>query len=104
MQTRPIKLTDVIYNAGSQSFEARVSVYDQDGVRHYACAIAAPITMSFEDAAKGLRKQALRRHAKGGGMFAELRQPSPRPRAGRRSFDPVRWLEDLMNGPRRDAA
>ena len=41
MQTNPIKLTDVIYNAANQSFEACVTVYGETGARKYACAIEA---------------------------------------------------------------
>ena len=51
MQTVPLELSDVIYNAATQSFEARVTVHDRTGARSYACAIDAPITMEFADAA-----------------------------------------------------
>lgn len=104
MQTRPIQLTDVIYNAANQSFEALVTVHDDDISRKYACAINAPISMSFEDAAKGLTKQALRRHKSNGGIYSEVTFPVPAQRAGRRSFDPVRWLESLVHLPGRRAA
>lgn len=65
MQTVPLQLSDVIYNAATQSFEALVTVHDAGGARSYACAIDAPITMEFEDAAKGLTTQAMRRHSYG---------------------------------------
>jgi hypothetical protein len=104
MQTSPIKLTDVIYNAANQSFEACVTVYGETGARKYACAIEAPITMSFEDAAKGLRTQALRRHAKRGGLHSQMRRFAPQQRAPRSRFDPVRWLETLISGEQRNAA
>ncbi len=65
MQTVPLQLSDVIYNATNQSFEARVTVHDTSGARSYACAIEAPITMEFEDAAAGLATQAMRRHTHG---------------------------------------
>ncbi|WP_152612983.1 orotidine 5-phosphate decarboxylase [Tateyamaria sp. ANG-S1] len=65
MQTVPLQLSDVIYNAATQSFEALVTVHDTDGAHSYACAIDAPITMAFEDAAAGLAKQAMRRHTYG---------------------------------------
>ncbi|WP_299298205.1 orotidine 5-phosphate decarboxylase [uncultured Tateyamaria sp.] len=65
MQTVPLQLTDVIYNAATQTFEARVTVHDRKGAHSYACAIDAPITMEFEDAAAGLATQAMRRHVHG---------------------------------------
>jgi hypothetical protein len=104
MQTRPIQSTDVHYNAATQSFEALVTVHDGERSRKYACAIDAPITMSFEDAAEGLRTQALRRMNAGGGLYSEIQRPAPAQRAGRRSFDPIRWLESLMDLPGRHAA
>ncbi|MEL6464214.1 MAG: orotidine 5-phosphate decarboxylase [Pseudomonadota bacterium] len=65
MQTVPLQLSDVIYNAATQSFEALVTVHDAGRVRSYACAIDAPITMEFEEAAEGLATQAMRRHTRG---------------------------------------
>lgn len=65
MTTVPLQLSDVIYNAATQSFEALVTVHDPNGARRYACAIDAPITMEFEDAAAGLATQAIRRHGRG---------------------------------------
>ncbi|MGC1495365.1 MAG: orotidine 5-phosphate decarboxylase [Sulfitobacter sp.] len=99
MQTSPIQLTDVIYNAATQSFEALVTVHDNDVSRKYACAINAPITMSFQDAAKGLTTQALRRHNARGGVYSEMQFSAPVQRAGRRRFDPIRWLENLVQLP-----
>ena len=65
MQTVPLQLSDVIYNAATQSFEALVTAHDAGTARSYACAIDAPITMAFEDAAAGLARQAMRRHTHG---------------------------------------
>ena len=62
MQIVPLQLTDVIYNAATQSFDALVTVHDSTGARSYACSIDAPITMEFDDAAQGLVTQAMRRH------------------------------------------
>ena len=104
MQTSPIQLTDVIYNAANQCFEALVVVHDGDSSRKYACAIDAPIDMSFEDAARGLATQALRRHKARGGIYSEVMRPTPPQRAGRRSFDPLRWLESIVHLPGRHAA
>lgn len=62
MQTLKTELSDVIYNPAAQAFEARVTLHTLSGAQTYACAIEAPITTSFEDAAKGLTTQALRKH------------------------------------------
>lgn len=104
MQTRPIRSQDIRYNAATQSFEALVTVRKGDVSRSYACAIAAPITMSFAEAAEGLRIQAMRRMTGRGGLHSTLKRLTPAQRAGRRSFDPIRWLEKLMDRPGRDAA
>ena len=104
MQTRPIQLTDVIYNAANQSFEALVTVHDGDQSRKYPCAINAPINMSFKDAAEGLKTQALRRHKASRGTYSEIRRHVPQQRAGRPAFDPMRWLESLVHLPGRRAA
>ena len=65
MSNVPLQLSDVIYNAATQSFEALVTLHDNRGARSYACAINAPIELSFEDAAAGLATQARRRHRAG---------------------------------------
>ena len=83
MQIVPLQLSDVIYNAANQTFEALVTVHDASGARSYACAIDAPITMEFEDAASGLSTQAMRRHAHGYADSARTAtSPAPQ-RAGR---------------------
>lgn len=64
MQTLKTQVSEVIYNAANQMFEARVTVHDADAVVTYPCAISAPISMSFERAAEGLAVQALRQHGK----------------------------------------
>ncbi|MBD3665807.1 orotidine 5-phosphate decarboxylase [Sulfitobacter aestuariivivens] len=104
MQTQQIQLTDVIYNAANQSFEALVTIYDGDVSRKYPCAINAPIDMSFEAAASGLTTQALRRHQTRTGIYSEITRHVPAQRAGRRGFDPMRWLESLVQLPGRRAA
>lgn len=82
MQTLPLQINDVAYNAASQSFEALVTVHDASGTRRYACAIDAPIEMEFEDAALGLSTQAMRRHAKFS-ADSVIMPASPAQRAGR---------------------
>ncbi|MEW9919824.1 orotidine 5-phosphate decarboxylase [Marimonas sp. MJW-29] len=104
MYTCPIQLSDVRYNAATQSFEASVTVHDNSTVRRYACAIDAPITMTFEDAARGLSRQAIRRHQHRGGLFSEVGTYKVRQRAGRRGFDPLRWFEGIVSRPGRTAA
>ncbi|WP_370399168.1 orotidine 5-phosphate decarboxylase [Sulfitobacter sp. JB4-11] len=104
MQTYPTQITDVIYNASSQSFEALVTVYDAGTSRRYACAIKAPMTMSFETAAKGLQRQAQRQHDGDRGLRSFTGSAMTRPRAGRPAFDPVRWLEGLLKRPDQNAA
>ena len=83
MQTVPLQLSDVIYNAATQSFEALVTVHDQNGARSYACAIDAPITMEFKDAANGLARQAIRRHTHGRADATHMPSATPAQRAGR---------------------
>ena len=104
MYTCPIQLSDVRYNAASGAFEASVTVHDNSTVRRYACAIDAPITMTFEEASRGLAQQALRRHQRRGGLFSEVLTPKPRQRAGRPGFAPLQWLEGLISRSDRTAA
>jgi hypothetical protein len=99
MQTRPIQMNDVIYNAAEQCFEALVTVHDGDCSRKYACSINAPISTSFADAAAGLRKQAERRHTSRGGIYSKLQIQSPAPRAGRPRFDAKAWLAHVVTLP-----
>lgn len=104
MQTQPIQLSDVIYNAATQNFEALVTVHRDGRTCRYACAINAPITMTFEDAAEGLARQALRRDAGARHLHSELRLRAAKQRAGRRRFDPRRWLENFIPLPGSRAA
>ncbi len=62
MLTLKPELTDVIYNAATQAFEAKVTLHEPTGPVSYACEVEAPITTSFEDAAELLTREALRRH------------------------------------------
>lgn len=99
MFTVPIKLTDVVYNAASQSFEASATIYGSGVVRWYACSIDVRISTSFEGAAEALKKQALRRHNGCGGLCSRVSTSAVRPRAWRARFDPQRWLQSLLNTP-----
>ncbi|MEO0401488.1 MAG: orotidine 5-phosphate decarboxylase [Pseudomonadota bacterium] len=83
MQIVPLQLTDVIYNAATQSFDALVTVHDTTGARSYACSIDAPITMEFDDAAQGLVTQAMRRHTHGRADGAQMPTAAVPQRAGR---------------------
>lgn len=104
MLTGPIQFKDVIYNAATRSFEALVAVHDNGQTYKYACAIEAPISMPFEDAARGLCTQARRRHMARGGLRSVTQRHIPVNRNGRPKFDPVRWLEMLINRPDANAA
>lgn len=95
MKQRTVRIENVIYNAASQSFEALVTVNSSGRTFKYPCAIDAPITMSFEQAANGLKTQALRRHKSGTGMYSQMRRHMARVRAGRQGFDPRAWLAQL---------
>lgn len=104
MYTCPIELSDVHYNATEQHFEASVTVHDNACVRRYACAIPAPITMSFQEASKGLAKQAIRRHQTRGGLFSDISAKTART-APRPNMRPAtRWLQRLIDLPARVAA
>lgn len=83
MPNVPLQLSDVIYNAATQSFEALVTLHDDQGARSYACAIDAPIDMTFEDATAGLTTQAKRRHASGRADAVHMPTASAPQRAGR---------------------
>ena len=104
MQMRPVQLKDVFYNAANQSFEALVTVHDGENTKNYACAISAPIEMTFEDAAKGLKTQALRRHKSNAGLASRYVTPRPLMRAGRSTRTTIQWLENLIRNPIRRVA
>lgn len=104
MQTYPTQLSDVIYNAATQCFEALVTVHDGGIKRKYACALDAPITMSFEDAAHGLAAQAQRQHGARYGLKSPFTASRARPRTSRRRFDTLQWLESLITPADQNAA
>ncbi|WP_184565439.1 orotidine 5-phosphate decarboxylase [Sulfitobacter undariae] len=94
--TQPmIQISDVMYNAATQCFEAMVTVETTTRTAKYPCEIEAPITMSFEQAASGLKTQALRRHKSRNGMYSQMRRRVAQARAGRTAFDPRQWLAQL---------
>lgn len=104
MQTRPVQLTDVIYNATTQCFEALATVYDGNSSQKYPCAINAPIDMSFKDAARGLSTQATRRHEAKRGLSSRVVAHRPLQRAGRPTTDAIQWLENILRMPGKRAA
>ena len=53
------------------------------------------MSMSFEQAAKGLETQALRLHKSRKGMYSQMRTRVAEVRAGRPRFDPRAWLSQL---------
>ncbi len=95
MQTSKVKISDVIYNAATSSFEALVTVYGEHMPRKYACSIDAPIALPFEEAAAGLKRQALRRHKAETGMFSVISPNRPAPRAGRAPRTLSTWIKSL---------
>lgn len=104
MTKQTIKISEVVYNAGTQCFEAMVSVGTGDKMITIPCAIEAPITMSFEQASKGLVTQALRRYKSRTGMYSQMRSHVASVRAGRPRFDPRAWLAQLGLGTLDEAA
>lgn len=95
MTQTQVQISDVKYNAGTQCFEALVTVNSGANDANYPCAIEAPITMTFKQATKGLKTQALRRHDAGKGFHSTMRTHVPAVRAGRGRFDPRAWLSQL---------
>ncbi|WP_298859686.1 orotidine 5-phosphate decarboxylase [uncultured Sulfitobacter sp.] len=93
-----VHLSQVIYNAATQSFEALATVKTKTDSKTFPCSIEAPITMSFERAASGLKTQALRANASGTGMYSQMRHHMATVRAGRPRFDPRTWLAQLGFG------
>lgn len=104
MKTRPIQIDEVVYNASTQSFDALVTVHDGPLTRKYACAIQAPISMSFEVAAAGLTTQALRLHATKRGTYSETKRYALPALATAKNADPIKWLSQFMPMPGQRAA
>lgn len=104
MKKTYVQLSNVIYNAGTQCFEALATVSTDATTKTYPCSIAAPITMSFEQAAEGLKTKALRLSGQGSGMYSQMRHRKSAVRAGRPRFDPRTWLAQLGFGPMSNAA
>lgn len=74
MLRQQIEMSDVIYNAAEQAFEARVTIHSDTARVRYACSLPAPITTSFEEAARGLRREAFRQ-ARSGAHNASYMRP-----------------------------
>ncbi|MDF1727283.1 MAG: orotidine 5-phosphate decarboxylase [Sulfitobacter sp.] len=104
MNNDPVRMEGVHYNAATQSFEATVTVFGAEGTRNYACAIEAPISTTYEEAADGLARQARRRYAHRGGLHSKSLSLVSRQRAARKGFNPTEWLHQLMGKPDRHAA
>ena len=83
-----------------------MTVHDNAVRRRYACAIPAAITMAADEAARGLAKQAVRRHQARGGLFSQMVQTgsSAQTRGPRRGVSPMRWLRALAERPAPKAA
>jgi hypothetical protein len=67
-----VRVSDVIYNAANQSFEATVTLYENNTAVKHACTVPAPITMSFEDATRRLIAQARRQQKTQSGLRARM--------------------------------
>jgi hypothetical protein len=104
MKHTRIQISDVVYNAASQSFEALVSIDTGTGLCRYPCAIDAPISMNFTNAAIGLKTQALRRHIAGTGLLSRMHHRVADVRAGRPRFSARAWLAQLGIGTADKAA
>lgn len=98
MTQTQVQLRNVTYNAANQSFEALATVTSQSGTRTHPCFIEAPVTMSFEGAAKGLETQALRNDTRESGLSSQMRHRVVPVRAGRQRFGPRAWLAQLGFG------
>lgn len=87
MQNQAVELNNVIYNAANQCFEALATVYAGTSSRSFACAINAPIDMTFADAARGLSTQARRKFQGVSGLSSTHPESTAAPqiRAGRTS-------------------
>jgi hypothetical protein len=103
MFTSQIQPTDVVYNPADQTFDATVTLYDKGAARRYACAIDAPITMSFDDAAKGLRTKALRLHTNNAGLTSVMASRAGKPTSKSR-FALKGWVHAILNSPGTSAA
>jgi hypothetical protein len=98
MKQSNVQIGPVAYNAATQCFEALVTVHDGGTTKKFPCAIEAPISMSFERATQGLKKQALRRLDGRKGLQSQMRKRVAEVRAGRPGFDPRNWLAHLGLG------
>lgn len=100
--TMQAELSDVIYNAADQAFEAVVTIQSTSGPLRYAASFPAPITTDFDAASEGLIERANRMHRLNRGMRAAARKvvlPAQwRPRNGRPA--PSRWIESLLGRAR----
>ena len=103
MSLPTVELQNVIYNAASQCFEGLATVHAGPASRSIACAINAPIDMSFKDASQGLSAQALRRFNGASELSASIPQNTQhrQTRAGRA---PARKVMDAFEMLRRLAA
>lgn len=85
------RVSDVIYNAATQSFEATVTLFENNAGVKYACSVPAPITMSFQDATRRLIAQARRQQKTPVGLRARMLPPHSDPRNAPQ-FSPVQVL------------
>ncbi|MWD27905.1 hypothetical protein E0K89_010510 [Aquicoccus sp. SCR17] len=67
------ELSRVTYNPATQAFEAVVTFHNSDGRMTYAASLAAPLDMSFEEAAEGLIRDARAQARKANALGSRFR-------------------------------
>ena len=96
MQSPAHQISDVIYNAASQQFEALVTIHGDDQSHRYPCAIDAPISMPFEAAASALSRQAARLHESATGLRSAFPVKVRKTRANRPSLWQLLQLDSML--------
>ncbi len=96
--TPSARISDVIYNAANQCFEATVTLFESGLPVRYACHVPAPITMSFEDASRRLIAQARRLQKSPIGLRARM-MPTTSGTSSRHSRAPLKiWRKWSHSG------
>jgi len=94
MQTDMISHDDIRYNAAEQQFEAQVTLHSPKGLRIYACAVPADLSMPLSQAATALRHMAMARHTSSPGLYATRHSRASLPR---RAPQRPSWRRKLLN-------
>lgn len=67
-----IQLGEVLYNATSGAFEARVDVISDGETYRYPCEVAGPLTMDMKRVRIGLERHAKRLSVRGSGLVSHI--------------------------------